>query len=92
MLSVMEQETIVEEYVNKYVPQKEIAQRHRVTVQLVRDLVSESRKKPEKLTLAKKKELELEDKRTAIKEAVDNARAQGLAIDTADIIKTKVYE
>jgi hypothetical protein len=56
MLSVMEQETIVDEYLKKYVPQKEIAQRHRVTVQLVRDLVSESRKKPEKLTLAKKKE------------------------------------
>jgi hypothetical protein len=53
---VTEQETIVDEYVNKYVPQREIAQRHRITVQLVRDLVSESRKKPEKLRLAKKKE------------------------------------
>jgi hypothetical protein len=53
MLSVMEQESIVDEYVNKYVPQKEIALRHRVTVQLVRDLVSESRKIPEKLRLAK---------------------------------------
>ena len=56
MLSVTEQEAIVDEYVKKYFPQKEIAQRHRVTVQLVRDLVSETRKKPEKLTLAKKKE------------------------------------
>ena len=77
MLSVNEQEAIVDEYLNKYVPQKEIAQSHRVTVQLVRDLVSESRKKPEKLRLAKVKEKELEDKRAAIKVAVDNVIAQG---------------
>jgi transposase len=44
MLSIEEQEEIVEEYEKKYIPQNEIAKRFRVTVQLVRDLVAESRK------------------------------------------------
>ena len=39
LLSISEQEEIVDEYVSKYFSQKEIAQRFRITVQLVRDLV-----------------------------------------------------
>ena len=37
-------------------PQKEVAQRHRVTVQLVRDLVAEAKAQPEKRRLAKAKQ------------------------------------
>ena len=36
-------------YLKKNIPQNEVAKRNRVTPQLVRDLVRESRKKPEKL-------------------------------------------
>ena len=48
-LSADEQEQIVECYLKKNIPQNEVAKRNRVTPQLVRDLVRESRKKPEKL-------------------------------------------
>ena len=40
-------------YLNDFIPQKEIALKYRVSVQLVKDLVSESRNKPEKKRLAK---------------------------------------
>ena len=46
-----EQEKITEAYLKEYVPQKEIARRHRVTVQLVRDLVAEAKTKPWKRQL-----------------------------------------
>ena len=42
-------------YVQGYVPQKEVACRHRVTVQLVKDLVFEHKKNPEKNVSAKQK-------------------------------------
>ena len=92
MLSVMEQETIVDEYVNKYVPQKEIALRHRVTVQLVRDLVSESKKMPEKLRDAKAREKLEDDQRAAIKEAVGNFTREGKAISSAKLVRDQVQE
>ncbi len=39
---------IVNTYNNQYISQKEIALKFRVTVQLVRDLISDSKKFPEK--------------------------------------------
>ena len=40
---IEEQEQIVNAYLKDFVPQKEVAQRHRVTVQLVSDLVAEAK-------------------------------------------------
>ena len=40
----------------QYIPQKEVARRFRVTTQLVRDLVSETKSQPEKLRKKKEKE------------------------------------
>ena len=40
----------------KYIPQKEIARTYRVTTQLVRDLISDFKKRPEKLREKKEKE------------------------------------
>ena len=42
-LAVEEQESIVEDHLSKFIAQKEIARRYRVKVQLVKDLISESK-------------------------------------------------
>ena len=49
-------EEIVDEYLKEYLPQKDIAQRHRVKTQLVNDLVYERKNNPEKHRLEKEKE------------------------------------
>ena len=48
-------EQIAKSYLEQYLPQREIARRHRIKFQLVRDLVAEAKKKPEKQRLAKEK-------------------------------------
>ena len=58
-LSLKEQEQIVDEFLKKFWPQKEIARLHRVSVRLVSDLVCERRNNPEKMKLAKTKQKEL---------------------------------
>ena len=55
-VSLKEQQEIVDEYLEKNYQQKEIARRFRVKVQLVRDLVRESKNNPEKMNEAKKRE------------------------------------
>ena len=55
-MSLKEQQEIVDEYLEKDYQQKEIARRFRVKVQLVRDLVRESKNNPEKMNEAKKRE------------------------------------
>ena len=92
LLSVSEQEKIVDEYVSKYFSQKEIARRFRVTVQLVRDLVKESRKKPEKLRLAKEQEKKMTEKRYAIKDAINSVKEESQAIYSTEVVKTRVKE
>ena len=52
-LSLQEHDDIVSAYLDDLMPQKEVALKYRVSVQLVRDLVSESKNKPEKKRLAK---------------------------------------
>ena len=47
-LSLEEIDNIVKAYKFEYMPQKEIALKFRVTVQLVRDLIRDSKKFPEK--------------------------------------------
>ena len=47
-ISLDEQQEIVEQYLGKHWPMKEIALKHRITNNLVMNLVQEARKKPEK--------------------------------------------
>ena len=54
-LSLQEHDEIVSAYLDDMMPQKEIALKYRVSLQLVRDLVSESKNNPEKKRLAKEK-------------------------------------
>ena len=54
----------------QYLHQKEIARRFRVTTQLVSDLVTDFKKQPEKLRVAKEREKRVEQEKRAIIKAV----------------------
>ena len=54
-LSLQDLDDIVSAYTNESITQKEVARKYRVSLQLVRDLVSESRNNPEKRRSAKEK-------------------------------------
>ena len=69
-LPLEEQEDIVDAYRTSFLPQKEIARRHRVTPQLVSDLVSESKKKPEKMREKKQQMKEVAEQKAAVASAV----------------------
>ena len=47
-LSIEEQSQIASAYLKQYLPQKDVAIRHQVSVQLVKDLVAEAKYQPEK--------------------------------------------
>ena len=53
VLSLEDQERIVEAYQMQYIPQREVDRRFRVTTQLVRDLVSETNNQPENYGIRK---------------------------------------
>ena len=57
-----------------------MARHFRVTEQLVRDLVRESIKEPEKLNMAKKKELDREREKAAVVNAVKYLLKEGTSI------------
>ena len=65
-MPIEEQEQIADAYLKEHMPQKEVAQRHRVTVQLVRDLVAEAKAQPEKRLLAKAKQEQADQLREVI--------------------------
>ena len=73
-MSLKEQQEIVDEYMKKDYQQKEIARRFRVKVQLVRDLVRESKNNPEKMIEAKKREKKAAQKQTAIVNEVNKLK------------------
>ena len=61
----------METYNIKYIPQREIARQFRVTVQLVRDIINDSKKKPEKLREAKDRVKMAAERNKAIKLVID---------------------
>ena len=65
----MEQEEIAEAYLNQHILQKFVAQRYRVKIQLVRDLVADTKKRPVKHKRAKELASMKARRLTAIKDA-----------------------
>ena len=64
-----EQEEIAEAYLNRHILQRFVAQRYRVKVQLVRDLVADTKKRPVKQERAKELASMKARRQTAIKDA-----------------------
>ena len=64
-----EQEEIAEAYLDRHILQKFVAQRYRVKVQLVRDLVAETKKRSVKQERAKELASMKARRQTAIKDA-----------------------
>ena len=75
-LTAAEQQQIVDSYVKEYIPQKEVARRFRVTPLLVSNLVTDSKKRPEKLREVKAREKLQVTQLEAIQSAVDGLRQQ----------------
>ena len=83
LLSLEEQQEIADSFLVELRSQKEIAHKFRVTRQLVRDLVAEARKHPEKRLKATRKEEEAERRHDAVKEAVQVLQGSGKPIRRA---------
>ena len=75
-----------------YHPQKDIAKRFRVTVQLVRDLVREAKKQPDKMRERKQREKDVDRQEAAIAAAVKSIQAQGRLITSTSIVSEHVKE
>ena len=78
-----EQQEIADSFLVELRSQKEIAHKFRVTRQLVRDLVAEAKKHPEKRLKATRKEEEAERRLDAVKEAVQVLQGSGKPIRRA---------
>ena len=85
-LAAAEQQEIVDSYVKEYIPQKEIARRHRVTPALVSALVRDSKKKPEKLREVKEREKQQATQRAAIQTAVGGLQREEQVISSSKIV------
>ena len=72
-----EQEEIAEAYLDRHIHQKFVAQRYRVKVQLVRDLVADTKKRPAKLERAKELVSMKARRQLAIKDAARIWHDQG---------------
>ena len=70
VLSLDEQKDIANSYLVELRSQKEIAQKFRVTRQLVKDLVAEAKHNPKKRLKAIRKEKEVAERLNAVKESV----------------------
>ena len=64
----------------QYIPQKEVACRFRVTTQLVRDLLSDFKKRPEKLREKKEQEKRISKEREAIISTVESMLEEGMTL------------
>ena len=85
-LSAEDELNIVESYTVKYMSQKRVAQRFRVTKSLVSNLVCEARKMPEKLEKKKDREELAQQKREAIMETVEAIQSAGKEIHNSMMV------
>ena len=74
----------------KYIPQKEIARTFRVTTQLVRDLVHDFKKRPEKLREKKEKEKKISQEREAIVTVIESMLKESITISKAEDVCLRV--
>ena len=82
-LTLDEQREIINSYNSKYLPQKEIARQFRVTVQLVRDLLDDEKKKPEKLRERKEREKRTAMQEEAVQQAIRSMQQERKPIESA---------
>ena len=85
-VSLDEREEIVDEYLKEYLPQKDIAQRHRVKTQLVSDLVYERKNNPEKHRVEKEKEKLAKDRTQFITETIFKMLNEKTVIKNAKMV------
>ena len=91
-LTAAEQQQIVDSYVKEYIPQKEVARRFRITPQLVSNLVTDSKKRPEKLREVKAREKLRATQREAIQSAVGGLRQGEQVISSSKMVQSVVKE
>ena len=82
----------MDSYVKEYIPQKEVARRFRITPLLVSNLVTDSKKKPEKLREVKAREKLQVTQREAIQAAVGGLQQEDKVISSSKMVQSIVKE
>ena len=91
-MTLEEQSEISREYLGKFIPMKEIAMKHRITINLVRALVNEWKNNPEKYLNAKEKLKHSNLILEAIRDEIKVWQATGKPLVNSKIIMNQVKQ